>query len=56
MADITADQIDSHNHHPTGWRRFLYSTNHKDIGTHNWRSCWHCHVYAYQNGASLSWR
>jgi cytochrome c oxidase subunit I len=20
-------------HHPTGWRRFLYSTNHKDIGT-----------------------
>ena len=33
MADITADQIDSHDHHPTGWRRFLYSTNHKDIGT-----------------------
>jgi cytochrome c oxidase subunit 1 len=23
----------AHNHHPTGWRRFLYSTNHKDIGT-----------------------
>jgi cytochrome c oxidase subunit 1 len=22
-----------HAHHPTGWRRFLYSTNHKDIGT-----------------------
>ena len=20
-------------HHPTGWRRYLYSTNHKDIGT-----------------------
>ena len=33
MADITAEQIDSHDHHPTGWRRFLYSTNHKDIGT-----------------------
>ena len=33
MADIAADQIDSHDHHPTGWRRFLYSTNHKDIGT-----------------------
>src|SRR3954465_14482651 len=22
-----------HGHHPTGWRRFVYSTNHKDIGT-----------------------
>jgi cytochrome c oxidase subunit 1 len=20
-------------HNPTGWRRFVYSTNHKDIGT-----------------------
>ena len=33
MADITAEQIGSHDHHPTGWRRYLYSTNHKDIGT-----------------------
>ena len=33
MADITADQVESHDHHPTGWRRYLYSTNHKDIGT-----------------------
>jgi cytochrome c oxidase subunit I len=25
---------DDHEHaHPTGWRRFMYSTNHKDIGT-----------------------
>jgi cytochrome c oxidase subunit I len=22
-----------HEHHPTGWRRFVYATNHKDIGT-----------------------
>src|SRR6266511_1306349 len=22
-----------HEDHPTGWRRFVYSTNHKDIGT-----------------------
>src|SRR5512138_3965272 len=22
-----------HHGHPTGWRRYLYSTNHKDIGT-----------------------
>jgi len=24
---------DGHADHPTGWRRYLYSTNHKDIGT-----------------------
>ncbi|MBN9041833.1 MAG: cytochrome c oxidase subunit I [Rhizobiales bacterium 62-47] len=24
---------DDHAHHPTGWRRYVYSTNHKDIGT-----------------------
>src|SRR5690242_16603373 len=27
------DVHDAHGHHPTGWRRFVYSTNHKDIGT-----------------------
>jgi cytochrome c oxidase subunit 1 len=28
------DPHDDHAHdHPTGWRRFVYSTNHKDIGT-----------------------
>src|ERR1017187_1560695 len=30
-ADSTND-FDTHGH-PTGWRRYLYSTNHKDIGT-----------------------
>src|ERR1700733_6555170 len=29
MADIAHAQAD----HPTGWRRYVYSTNHKDIGT-----------------------
>jgi cytochrome c oxidase subunit 1 len=24
---------DDHEHHPTGWKRYVYSTNHKDIGT-----------------------
>src|SRR5689334_2711355 len=24
---------EAHEHHPSGWRRFVYSTNHKDIGT-----------------------
>ncbi|MBL9099237.1 MAG: cytochrome c oxidase subunit I [Alphaproteobacteria bacterium] len=30
----TAHHADAHHdHHPTGWRRYVYSTNHKDIGT-----------------------
>jgi cytochrome c oxidase subunit I len=28
-----AHHDDHHAHHPTGWRRYAYSTNHKDIGT-----------------------
>ncbi len=31
-----AQEVSSHQHahdHPTGWRRYVYSTNHKDIGT-----------------------
>ena len=30
--DVHAAHHDAHAH-PTGWRRYLYSTNHKDIGT-----------------------
>jgi cytochrome c oxidase subunit 1 len=33
---VQTSVIHSHEHHtdhPTGWRRYLYSTNHKDIGT-----------------------
>jgi cytochrome c oxidase subunit 1 len=28
-----AAHADDHHDHPTGWRRYVYSTNHKDIGT-----------------------
>jgi cytochrome c oxidase subunit 1 len=32
MAHATAAH-DDHDHNPSGWRRYVYSTNHKDIGT-----------------------
>ena len=32
MSDAATAQH-QHDAHPTGWRRYLYSTNHKDIGT-----------------------
>ncbi len=33
--DAKVEAHDAHHAHahPTGWRRYLYSTNHKDIGT-----------------------
>ena len=34
MPSSTAATIHGDMHgHPVGWRRYLYSTNHKDIGT-----------------------
>src|SRR5215475_3743379 len=32
MATAHAEHDAAHDH-PTGWRRYVYSTNHKDIGT-----------------------
>ena len=33
MAHGMHEAHEAHEAHPTGWRRYLYSTNHKDIGT-----------------------
>ena len=30
---VSAAIHDAHAAHPSGWRRYVYATNHKDIGT-----------------------
>ncbi len=32
-ATVSAHDVHHGHDHPTGWRRYLFSTNHKDIGT-----------------------
>ena len=37
VSGFTSSEVAAHHDHehghPTGWRRYLFSTNHKDIGT-----------------------
>ncbi len=51
MAYGAAAAHGEHDHHPTGWKRWVYSTNHKDIGT---MYIWLSFVAAIIGGA-MSW-
>ena len=51
MAYGAAAAHGDHDHHPTGWRRWVYSTNHKDIGT---MYIWLSFIAALVGGA-MSW-
>ena len=51
MAYDAAAHHGEHDHHPTGWKRWVYSTNHKDIGTmYMWLS-----MFAALVGGGMSW-
>jgi cytochrome c oxidase subunit I len=51
MAETAVNAHEGHDHRPSGWRRWLYSTNHKDIGTMYLIAA----IVAALIGGSMSW-
>jgi cytochrome c oxidase subunit 1 len=51
MAYGAAAAHDDHDHAPSGWKRWMYSTNHKDIGTLYFAAA----ILASIIGGGMSW-